>query len=206
MKSTIHLIRHGITEGNIKKWYYGWADIPLAKEGIDNLRYLCTQNIYPRPESAAYYTSGMIRTEQTFKEIYGDIPHEAFPMLKEMNFGEFETQPHDTLKGNIKYQQWIDDEKGIVAIPGGESRVEFYKRVNAGFDQLINLHRLKELEHRHDKKDAETVCICHGGVIACIMMDRFDTGLQRFIKWIPDPGRGYSIYLKDGKCIGYDKI
>lgn len=35
MKTKICLIRHGITEGNQKRLYYGSSDIPLAQEGID---------------------------------------------------------------------------------------------------------------------------------------------------------------------------
>ena len=38
MASKIYLIRHGITEGNQKKWFYGAADIPLADEGREELR------------------------------------------------------------------------------------------------------------------------------------------------------------------------
>lgn len=205
MKSTIHLIRHGITEGNLKRWHYGWADIPLAKEGVENLKEMVSKNIYPRPKDANYYTSGMLRTEQTFKAIYGESKYEILPKLKEMNFGEFEKQTYDELKGDKRYQAWIDDKTGTVAIPGGESRVEFYNRVSEGFSELVGLHRLKELSHRHDREDADTVCVCHGGVISCIMMEQFGAA-DEFLKWIPDPGRGYSITMKDGKCVEYVEI
>jgi len=47
MKSYIHFIRHGITEGNAKKWYYGWTDVPLLPEGVAALQNLCAQCIYP---------------------------------------------------------------------------------------------------------------------------------------------------------------
>lgn len=41
MISRIYLIRHGITEGNQKKWFYGAADIPLAEEGLQDFRRPC---------------------------------------------------------------------------------------------------------------------------------------------------------------------
>ena len=66
MKTKICLIRHGITEGNQKRLYYGSSDIPLAEEGIEMLRSLSAQDIYPDDTDAKYYTSGMLRTEQTF--------------------------------------------------------------------------------------------------------------------------------------------
>ena len=34
MKTKICLVRHGITEGNQKRLYYGSSDIPLAEEGV----------------------------------------------------------------------------------------------------------------------------------------------------------------------------
>lgn len=207
MKSTIHLIRHGITEGNLKRWHYGWADIPLAAEGVENLRQLCEDDIYPRPEEAACYTSGMVRTEQTFKEIYGDVPHQVLPKLKEMNFGDFEKKTYDELKDNPDYQKWITDKTFQTSIPGGESKSEFYNRVQNGFEELVNLHIREELKHRHNKKDTDTICVCHGGVISCIMIGQFGAdGLGEFINWIPDPGRGYSITVEDGKCVSYEKI
>lgn len=77
MKTKICLIRHGITEGNQKRLYYGSSDIPLAEEWIEMLRSLSAQDIYPDDTDAKYYTSGMLRTEQTFSLIYGNREHEA---------------------------------------------------------------------------------------------------------------------------------
>ena len=45
MKSYIHFIRHGITEGNQKGWYYGSLDIPLTEEGVAALKTLKEQKI-----------------------------------------------------------------------------------------------------------------------------------------------------------------
>ena len=87
MKSYIHFIRHGITEGNQKGWYYGSLDIPLTEEGVAALKTLKEQKIYPPLDHADCYTSGLRRTEETFCTIYGDVPHKALPLLQEMNFG-----------------------------------------------------------------------------------------------------------------------
>ena len=61
MKSYIHFIRHGITQGILNKWYYGNVDLPLIDEGIRELRNLKAQGIYPNAGEAACYTSGMLR-------------------------------------------------------------------------------------------------------------------------------------------------
>ena len=77
MKTKICLIRHGITEGNQTRLYYGSSDIPLAEEGVAMLRELAAQEIYPDDADAECYTSGMLRTEQTFSLIYGDREHQV---------------------------------------------------------------------------------------------------------------------------------
>ena len=65
------LIRHGLTEGNLKKLYYGSTDLPLAEAGIQALR----EKPPVVPEVRHYSTSGMLRTEQTFRILFGDRPH-----------------------------------------------------------------------------------------------------------------------------------
>lgn len=47
MVSKIYLIRHGITEGNEKRWYYGGADLPLTEGGKQTLRALAEKGVLP---------------------------------------------------------------------------------------------------------------------------------------------------------------
>ena len=47
MKSTIYLIRHGITDGNKRRLYYGSTDLPLAPEGIAALKERCEAEYTP---------------------------------------------------------------------------------------------------------------------------------------------------------------
>lgn len=206
MKSTIYLIRHGITEGNLKRWHYGWADIPLAPEGISTLEQYREEGIYPEIEDGFMYTSGMLRTEMTFRIIFGEREHKVAEKLKEMNFGIFEKKTYEELKDDPEYIKWISDREGFLAIPEGESRRGFYERVIEGFEEIVNLHRLRELAHRHDGGHAVSAVVCHGGVIGCIMMQNFGKDWNEFSGWIPDPGRGYALTIEDGKCISYEKI
>ena len=70
MKSHIHLIRHGITEGNLNRWYYGAKDIPLVDQGIAALKASAAEGIYPDLADSDIYTSGMLRCIQTLNAIY----------------------------------------------------------------------------------------------------------------------------------------
>ena len=66
------LLRHGYTEGNRRRLYYGSTDLPLLPEGWEALAVLREQGGYPT--AARYYTSGMLRTEQTLLALYVRFP------------------------------------------------------------------------------------------------------------------------------------
>ena len=201
--SEIHLIRHSITEGNIKRWYYGASDVPLLKEGIDLINELKEKGIYPKSEGASIYTSGMLRTEQTMETIYGKVPHEVIEELREFNFGDFEAKDYDELMKDERFVFWVSDKTNKLPAPNGDSRELFSKRVQKGFNKLIEIHRLSDLSHRHDRKPSQTIVVCHGGVIGNIMNRLFPGQREDMFRWIPDPGHGYTIEMNDGDPVSY---
>lgn len=202
-ESYIHFIRHGMTEGNVKRWYYGRLDIPLLDEGKEQLRALSEQGIYPVTPRADYYTSGLIRTIQTMEEIFGEREYEVIDEFKEMMFGDFEGKTYEELKHLDEYQAWISEKEGNVRTPNGESRMEFFNRVMVGFDKVKKLHRMKEFSLRHEGADAHSVVVCHGGVISALMMGLFEGERRHFYEWIPDPGHGYTLKIEDGVPVSY---
>ena len=109
MSSYIHFIRHGITEGIVNKWYYGSVDLPLIEEGYEALREFMDQGIYPPLGDADCYTSGMLRANQTLQTLYGDVPFKAIPLLREMNFGNWECKTFEELQSEPEYEEWINN-------------------------------------------------------------------------------------------------
>lgn len=206
MKSCIHFIRHGLTEGNTKKWFYGWADVPLLEEGVLALSELKDSGVYPALEDADCYTSGMLRTEQTLEILYGSVPHRIIPQLKEINFGDWECKTFEELKQEEGFDRWINDKTGSITYPGGDSILSFYERVQTGLTEVLGYHRIKELSHRHSGKDAVSIVICHGGVISACMQHMFPKEKGNFYQWIPDPGRGYTVYFQNSDPVSYEKI
>lgn len=206
MESKICLIRHGITEGNKNKLYYGHADIPLAEEGIAELRRLAEEGIYPDGSNADFYTSGLMRTEQTLELIYGERQHETIEGLKEINFGDFEMKSYRELKELDEYQVWIADQGGRLSPPNGESLSAFYKRVVRGFDDLKKRHALKELSMRHKETEALSIAVCHGGTISAILESIYPKVKDNIYRWIPEPGHGYILYMRDGDVADTEKF
>ncbi len=79
--------------------------------------------------------------------------------------------------------------------------------MNAGFEELFKSHQLRMLSLRHSGKEASSIAIVHGGVISAIMFELFAGGdMDKFWSWMPDPGRGWSLSITDGKVIGYERI
>ncbi len=171
----IYLIRHGKTMANEQHLYCGSTDLPLSPAGAAELRELT----YP-PVNARFLTSGMKRTNETLKILFGDVPFREMPEFREMDFGVFEMRGYEELKADPKYLTWITgDNEGNVP-PGGESGKKMVSRVLSAFE---NLERTGE----------DTVLVTHGGVIAAIMASRFpEEGKNRY-QWQPAPGRGYRL-------------
>ncbi len=201
MKSKIVLIRHGITTGNVRRLYYGKTDVPLAERGIRELEELKAQGLYPVSDSALFYTTGMLRTEQTLELIYGQREHEVIDNLKELDFGVFEMKSYEELEGNPDYEAWAWGNDESVAPPGGESITNFKERIRCGFDELMIKHELQILKLRNREEEAMSICICHGGTISGILNDLWPDRYDYFYSWIPDPGHGYVLSLEDGAVV-----
>ena len=109
MKQTLYLIRHGHTAGTEATLMYGATELPLTKDGLDEIAVYSDAGIYPDPNGAAVYTSGMIRALQTLAVMYGADPGDVHVRLEDIypekdgnierianNIAELCSVPHDT--------------------------------------------------------------------------------------------------------------
>ncbi|HML45589.1 MAG TPA: histidine phosphatase family protein, partial [Clostridia bacterium] len=130
----ILLLRHGKTEANERRLYAGALDWPLSEAGRAELLAYWAEGLYPKAQ--AFYTSGMLRCEQTLELLYGPQPHQRIGGLSEYRFGAFEGRSYEQLKEDPAYRAWIGDSAGTVACPGGESKAEFRDRIAKAFESL----------------------------------------------------------------------
>ncbi|MCL2571871.1 MAG: histidine phosphatase family protein [Defluviitaleaceae bacterium] len=185
----IHIVRHGKTVANEQRLYCGATDLPLSENGITELKELKAQGIYPKHVDL-YFTSGLMRTDETLDLLYGPVQRETLPQLMEYHFGEFEMKDYETLKDQDDYQAWITDENGQVSCPGGDNKQDFTRRVIEG---------LELLKKRANEKSA--LAVVHGGVIASIMEHLFPN-TRNFYEWQPKPGYGYTLtHTPDGQLL-----
>ena len=98
---TIYLIRHGKTEANEKHLYCGSTDLPLSERGREELGQL-----HYEIKNVRFLTSGMRRTDETLRILFGEIPFDTDPRFREVDFGVFEMYSYEELKDNPAYQIW----------------------------------------------------------------------------------------------------
>jgi len=186
------MIRHSLTEANLRRLYYGATDVPLCAEGYE----LCgrKRNSFCLPSDTSFAVTGLQRTEQTLRALFGDVPFEVLPELNEMNQGKFEMHSYDELKDDPDYQTWLEDQTGQFVIPGGESNLQFVTRV-AG--------RVRELAATHA---GNLFVVCHGGTIAGVMSTLFHDKSKSFYDWIPHACEGYVIYYEENRPVSWECI
>lgn len=175
----LYLIRHGRTVANEKHLYCGSTDLPLSPEGIKELQ----RHSAP---TARYLTSGMQRTEETLRILFGEQPHRVDARWREMDFGVFEMHSYEQLKESPAYQFWITGDNEAKVAPGGESGQLMQMRVLEAFHEILC-------------SSEDTVILTHGGPIAAIMSYLFPQEGKNRYEWQPAPGCGYEIHTEPSR-------
>ena len=177
----IHLIRHGATDANYDGRYIGCkTDLPLAPEGLNELRLLKDDIDYPEIERL--YSSPMLRCRQTGAVLYPDFEPVMVEELKEYDFGSFENKTAAELESNPNFIPWTSGR--LSAPPGGEDNSEFIKRICVGFNKIV----LDMIESGL----TESAVIMHGGAIM-MLLGVSAVPRHKPVEWTADNGRGYSV-------------
>lgn len=157
-KVYISFIRHGSTEGNLKKQYIGVTDEPLCSAGIETLQARCKEGIYP--QTTRVIASPMKRCLETAEILYPDVTPEVYPEFRETNFGLLEGKSYEELLQDDSlrpsYQEWIDS-NGTLPFPEGESMEQMKRRCAQGFEKLLGT------------LTSDAVIVAHGGTIMSIL-------------------------------------
>lgn len=177
----IHLIRHGATDANYDGRYIGCkTDLPLAPEGLNELRMLKDDIDYPEIERL--YSSPMLRCRQTGAVLYPDFEPVTVEELKEYDFGSFENKTAAELESNPNFIPWTSGR--LSAPPGGEDNSGFIKRICVGFNKIV----LDMIESGL----TESAVIMHGGAIM-MLLGVSAVPRHKPVEWTADNGRGYSV-------------
>lgn len=179
----LHLIRHGLTKGNLDGSYVGGGiDMPLCDEGRKILEEMTEK--YEYPGVGMLFTSPMLRARQTAEIIYPHMhEHNVLEELRECRFGEFEGKSAKELAGNENYTKWLDAKSNYVP-KGGESGAEFAARCKAALIYIMNYLAQSGIH--------EAACVTHGGVIMSIL-SQLAVPRKPYIEWMSDNGCGFTV-------------
>ncbi|MBO5852689.1 MAG: histidine phosphatase family protein [Clostridia bacterium] len=178
----IHLIRHGLTEGNLKQQYIGATDLPLAATGVNELKRLKEETDFPRVD--AVYSSPMLRCKQTAAILYPDKDIQTVDNMREIDFGDFEGKTANELELLPSYADWAAGR--INAAPNGEDNTDFAKRLCVGLNEIVRDMMSKGAEH--------AAVIMHGGAIM-MLLSSCAVPRKSMVEWTCPAGSGFSILV-----------
>ena len=192
----MQLVRHGKTFANEHGFYCGLTDSFVSPAGIVEINALKESGKYA--QAHLNFVSPLVRTHQTFKEIFGHTDFIQVKEFSEFDFGHLEMKTDDEAMKIAGYADWVNPGNVGATCPGGENNIDFNHRVMAKFSEIVSEATVFNTD----------ICIvCHGGVISTIMFTLFENERDHFYRWLPKGGEGYALdYDKYGKLLSYSNI
>jgi len=159
IKTRIIFVRHAEAEGNLNRVFHGWTDSSITERG-----HLQAQRVAQRLKDVdidVIYSSSLKRTLQTAQYIADvkNLPIIRTDKLKEINGGDWENREWEELPKlwPEEYDSW-ESRPHEHKMPGGESMVEFQKRL------------IDEVKYIIDNNKGKNICIVtHGTAIRSMM-------------------------------------
>ncbi len=182
----IHLIRHGMTDANIKGQYAGSWDIPVCAQGEEKLKNLKNSFKYPHVEKI--YTSPLSRCIQTCGIIYSGFEPIIVDGLRECNFGDWEGKTPFELSEDPTHSEWMKKGNSVIP-PNGESWNDMFERVSQSFEDIVKTMMTEKI--------FSSAIFTHGGVIMSILY-RYGLPKAEFLDWMVENGCGYSVRITPG--------
>lgn len=190
----LHLIRHGLTQGNLDGLYLGsGTDLPLCAEGREQLAELAARFAYP--QVGTVFTSPLARAAQTAELLFPAARHRlAVPQLREAGFGVFEGRRVEELVKDPDFARWMDPAANFTP-EGAEPTAQFHARCAEALMKLF--------EYMMKAGLGEAACVTHGGVIMSMLAQKA-LPRRRPEDWMADPGCGYTLqtdaalWMRDG--------
>lgn len=177
----IHLIRNGLTAGNLDGKYIGHLDEPLSREGVEQIKQMKEDYKYPPVE--AVFSSPLSRCTETAKLIYPTREPIIMDGLIEYNFGEFEGKTAEELESHPVFPDWLRGEKDVTP-PFGESNSEFSKRIAKTFIKIV--------DGLIESGVTKSAIVTHGGVIMALL-SFFGLPEAPMHEWMTPGGCGYTV-------------
>ncbi len=186
--NNIYIIRHGESEGNIKKGktqrgYIIGTEIELTENGKMQSKSAgdCLNHIISRDSMIAFWVSPFKRTRQTFAEIEKRITNKNFeyfedPRLVEQDFGDFDFQFYEKWKEISPHSYYINQARYntpsgrfFARLENGENMLDVYNRMS-----LFVTTRLERTNY------TDNVIITHGNASRALVMFLLNQRIEEY--------------------------
>ncbi len=170
----LYFIRHGQSEANVQERFSGHYDTPLTSLG--HKQAACTAELLKEIGFTAVYASDLLRAAATGQAVADrcGLPLRTTEQLREINAGEWETQPFTALLKRDDFGVFRH-QIGLSCCPGGESVAQLQRRIRSAVEDIVRAHT------------GETVCIAtHATPIRVMECIWTDTPLEQMhtIPWV----------------------
>lgn len=163
----LYFLRHGETELNVLRKYYGITDVSLTEKGrlqmekvALDIQSLDITRVVVSELRRTIESADIIMKENNLK----NLKQERCYFFNERDFGEWENLDANEVEAAFPSEWWAFIEDPFAVTPsGGESYAEFQRRVLNGFEQLLD----------ESEKDDNILFVGHGGVIREIVSNYF---------------------------------
>lgn len=155
----IYMMRHGETDLNKKRCFYGSQDVSINQKGVEQA--LLLHDAMADISIARVYTSSLKRTIETAKLIFED--HNLIELcssLDEKDFGQWEGLDANAIQKQFpkQWQEWLDQPFDVTP-PGAESFSHFKERVSLAVKSYFG-------QYHHN--DTAIAIVGHLGVLRLI--------------------------------------
>ncbi len=157
-RTTLILVRHGVTAWNRERRFQGRLDTPLSDDGRQQAQRLAARLAGAPRTIAAVYSSDLRRAHDTARPVAEalGLPLTVDTGLRERGYGAFEGKTFDEIERDLAdaWRRWRAREPDFELPGGGESLRRFHLRVRQTLDRLTGRH-----------PGATVLAVTHGGVL-----------------------------------------
>jgi broad specificity phosphatase PhoE len=158
-RSNFYFVRHGRTDGNVRRILVGRTDIPLDDVGRRQASAVA-QHLAASDRPDVIVASPLLRARETAEAIAAllNMPIEIDPELAELNFGSFEGWSFDEIRQQRPdFAAQVADFEFDVHWPDGERLSEFHFRTRSALTNLAT---------RYASHSA--IVVTHGGFLGSL--------------------------------------
>ena len=176
-----YLIRHGETDFNKKRFFYGKADVSINETGKEQAALL--HQLMKGKSISRVYTSQLKRTQETAAIIFPDQNPTAYKALNERDFGLWEGRTANEIQAAfpLVWEEWLESPFKVTP-----SKAEPFEKFKERVWSIVQEIR--------ERADPEIVIVGHLGVLRLIY--QFLVNMEADF-WSIDIPQGTALLLED---------